>query len=244
LLDDLDERNDRRPKKKGAGGVGAVIVGAGRSLRMGDSGDKIWVALNGRPLLAHTVAVFQFCSAVDRIVLVLSADRQRLGMSLVKGAHFGKVTGICFGGDERQQSVRAGLEALGPCDWVIVHDGARPLVTPRLIEQGLVAARETGAATCAVPLHESLKLVDDRHMVEKSLNRKGLWLIQTPQVFRYDLLMEAHQRANGSSAADDAALVEKIGYQVKVFNGSYHNIKVTTPDDLVLAQMLLRSHRA
>ncbi len=243
MLDDLDERRDSRSKRRG-GEVGAIIVGAGKSLRMGDGGDKIWVSLNGRPLLAHTIAVFQFSEVVDKIVLVLAADRQRLGMSLVKGAHFGKVTNICFGGEDRQESVEAGLEALGPCEWVIVHDGARPLVTPRLVEQGLAAARETGAATCAVPLLDSLKLVDDRHMVEKSLDRRGLWLIQTPQVFRYNLIMEAHQQANGIHAPDDAALVERLGHRVKVFNGSYHNIKVTTPDDLILAQMLLRWHRA
>jgi len=207
-------------------------------------GDKIWVSLGGRPLLAHTLSIFQFCSAIDQIVLVLSAERQRLGMSLVKGARFGKVVNICFGGEERQQSVRSGLEALGPCEWVVVHDGARPLVSTRLIEQGLSAAKETGAATCAVPIHDTIKLVNDKNMVEKSLNRNGLWLIQTPQVFRYDMLMEAHRQAGGASAGDDAALVEKLGYPVKVFMGSYHNIKVTTPDDLVLAQMLLKWHRA
>ncbi|MGA2285203.1 MAG: 2-C-methyl-D-erythritol 4-phosphate cytidylyltransferase [Dehalococcoidia bacterium] len=224
-------------------GVGAIIVAAGRSLRMG-GGDKIWVSVGGRPLLAHTVSMFQFSSAVDKIVLVLSSDRQKLGLSLIKGAHFGKVAEICFGGEERQQSVRSGLEALGPCEWVIVHDGARPLVTTKLIEQGLAAARQTGAATCAVPVHDTLKLVNERHIVEKSLERNGLWLIQTPQVFRYDILMEAHRKADGRAfASDDAALVERLGYEVKVFEGSYHNIKVTTPEDLVLAQMLLKWHR-
>lgn len=238
---ETDETVARGPAKKG---VGAIIVAAGKSLRMG-GGDKIWVSLGGRPLLAHTVSIFQFCSAIDRIVLVLSADRQRLGMSLIKGAHFGKVASICFGGEERQQSVRAGLEALGPCEWVVVHDGARPLVTTRLIEQGLAAARETGAATCAVPVHDTIKLVNEKNMVEKSLSRNHLWLIQTPQVFRYDMLMDAHHKAEGPFAAgDDASLVERLGCPVKVFMGSYHNIKVTTPDDLVLAQMLLKWHRA
>jgi len=239
-LAERDGKAVEGPVKKG---VGAIIVAAGKSLRMG-GGDKIWVSLGGRPLLAHTISIFQFSSAIDRIVLVLSADRQRLGMSLVKGAHFGKVANICFGGEERQQSVRAGLEALGPCEWVVVHDGARPLVTTRLIEQGLAAARETGAATSAVPVHDTIKLVNEKNLVEKSLSRNGLWLIQTPQVFRYDLLMEAHSRAAGIVASDDAGLVERLGNPVKVFMGSYHNIKVTTPDDLVLAQMLLKWHRS
>lgn len=224
-------------------GVGAIIVAAGRSLRMGGD-DKIWVSVGGRPLLAHTVSMFQFCSAVDRIVLVLSSDRQKLGLSLIKGAHFGKVAEICFGGEERQQSVRAGLEALGPCEWVIVHDGARPLVTAKLIEQGLAAARKTGAATCGVPVQDTLKLVNEQEIIEKSLDRRGLWLVQTPQVFRYDILVEAHRKADGRAfASDDAALVERLGYEVKVFMGSYHNIKVTTPEDLLLAQMLLKWHR-
>jgi len=235
-----ETEEETKPAKKV---VGAIIVAAGKSLRMGS--DKIWVSLGGRPLLAHTISIFQFCSTIDRIVLVLSADRQKLGMSLVKGARFGKVAGICFGGEERQQSVRAGLEALGPCEWVVVHDGARPLVTPKLIEQGLAAARETGASTCAVPLHDTIKVVNEKHIVEKSLDRNHLWLIQTPQVFRYDMLMEAHRTVDGRVAAsDDAGLVEALGYPVKVFMGSYHNIKVTTPDDLVLAQMLLKWHRS
>jgi 2-C-methyl-D-erythritol 4-phosphate cytidylyltransferase len=208
-------------------------------------GDKLWVSMGGRPLLAHTLAVFQFCSTIDHISLVLSADRQKLGQSLVKGAHFGKVDSLCFGGDERQQSVRAGLEELTPCEWVVVHDGARPLVNAKLIEQGLLAARETGAATCAVPVQDAIKLVNDQNLVEKSLDRRRLWLVQTPQVFRYDLLVEAHRAAaKGPFASDDATLVERLGYKVKVFMGSYQNIKVTTPDDFILAQMLLRWHHA
>ncbi len=118
------------------------------------------------------------------------------------------------------------------------------MVTARLIEQGLAAARQTGAAACAVPVNDTLKLVNDKQVVEKSLERNGLWLIQTPQVFRYDILMEAHRKAAGRTlATDDAGLVERLGVEVKVFMGSYHNIKVTTPEDLILAQMLLRWHR-
>jgi 2-C-methyl-D-erythritol 4-phosphate cytidylyltransferase len=236
----LTEPEDAAP---GKGIVGAIIVAAGRSLRMG-GGDKLWVSLGGRPLLAHTLSIFQYCSAIDQISLVLSEDRQRLGHSLIKGAHFGKVTSLCMGGEERQQSVRAGLEALGPCEWVVVHDGARPLVTAKLIEQGLAAARETGAATSAVPVQETIKLVNEKNLVEKSLDRRRLWLVQTPQVFRYEMLVEAHRSAGGQSATDDAALVERLGHQVKVYMGSYHNIKVTTPEDFILAQMLLRWHRA
>ncbi len=224
--------------------IGAIILAAGRSQRMG-GGDKLWVSLGGRPLLAHTLSIFQHCSSIHRIALVLAAGRQRLGHALVKGAHFGKVAAICFGGEERQDSVRAGLEALGPCDWVVVHDGARPLVTRKLIEEGLAAARETGAATCGVAAQETIKTVKEGGLVEKTLERERLWLTQTPQVFRYDMLVEAHRAAAGQPpASDDAALVERLGYQVKVYMGSYHNLKVTTPEDLLLAQVLLRWHRS
>jgi 2-C-methyl-D-erythritol 4-phosphate cytidylyltransferase len=208
-------------------------------------GDKLWVSLGGRPLLAHTLSIFQHCPSVHRISLVLAEGRQKLGHTLVKGARFGKVAAVCFGGEERQDSVQAGLQALGPCDWVVVHDGARPLVTRRLIEQGLAAAQETGAATCAVPAQDTIKTVNEQSLVEKTLDRRRLWLIQTPQVFRYDMLVEAHRAAAGQPpASDDAALVERLGYQVKVFMGSYHNLKVTTPEDLLLAQVLLRWQRS
>jgi len=208
------------------------------------SGDKLWVSLGGRPLLAHTLAIFQHCPSVHRIVLVLAPGREKLGQSLVKNAYLTKVTAICTGGAERQDSVREGLESLDPCAWVVVHDGARPLVSRQLIDQGLAAARETGAATCAVPAHDLIKLVSEQGLVEKSLEPRRLWLVQTPQVFRYEMLMEAHRAAaKQPPAGDDATLVERLGHQVRVYMGSYHNLKVTTPDDLVLAQVLIRWHR-
>jgi 2-C-methyl-D-erythritol 4-phosphate cytidylyltransferase len=224
--------------------VGAIVLAAGRSQRMG-GGDKLWGSLAGRPLIAHTLFAFQHCRSVDRIVLVLASGREKLGHSLVREAHLNKVSSICVGGEERQDSVRAGLAALDPCEWVVVHDGARPLVTGRLVEQGLAAARETGAATCAVPLNDAVKLVDDKGQVEKSLSRRHLWLVQTPQVFRYDVLMRAHREATGKPRVDDdASLVERLGLPVKVYMGSYQNLKVTTQEDLLLAQVLLRWHRS
>lgn len=224
--------------------VGAIVLAAGRSRRMG-GGDKLWVALGGRPLIAYTLSVFQHCPSVQRVVLVLGSGRQKLGHTLVKGGRYSKVTAIVVGGEERQDSALAGLSALGSCEWVVVHDGARPLVTRKLIEQGLVTARETGASTCAVPLHDMIKSVGEGGLVEKSLERRRLWLTQTPQVFRYELLVEAHQAALNQQprASDDASLVERLGHQVKVYMGSYHNLKITTQEDLLLAQVLVRWHR-
>jgi 2-C-methyl-D-erythritol 4-phosphate cytidylyltransferase len=217
--------------------VGAVIVAAGRGRRMAGV-DKLLAPLAGRPLLVHTLAAFQECEAVQRVVLVMAADRLEEGRELVRAHGFDKVAAVCAGGERRQDSVRAGLEALGPCEWVAVHDGARPLVTARLIEEGLAAARETGAAICAVPVSDTIKEVTASGEVERTVERKGLWLVQTPQVFRYDLLLEAH-RAARIEATDDAALVEAMGGRVRVYMGSPRNIKVTTPEDLALAEALV-----
>lgn len=201
--------------------------------------DKLLAPLAGRPLLAHTLAAFQACPSVERVALVMAGERLEDGRDSVRAHGFDKVAALCQGGERRQDSVRAGLEALGVCEWAVVHDGARPLVTPRLIEDGLAAARETGAAICAVPLSDTIKQVTASGEVERTLERQGLWLVQTPQVFRYDLLLEAHRRAT-AEATDDAALVEAMGGRVRVYMGSPRNIKVTTPEDLALAEALMR----
>jgi 2-C-methyl-D-erythritol 4-phosphate cytidylyltransferase len=216
--------------------VGAIVAAAGRSLRMGGA-DKLFAVVAGSPLLAHALLAFEVCRPVERIVLVLSPDNLQRGQELVRDGGFDKVTAVCPGGERRQDSVRLGLEALAPCDWVVVHDGARPLVTAELVERGLEAARETGAAIAAVPAADTIKEVDASGLVRHTLNRADLWAVQTPQVFRYDLLCEAHRRAQGE-ATDDAALVEGMGHRVKVFAGSPANIKVTTVQDLALLEAL------
>jgi len=219
--------------------VGAIVVGAGRSVRMGGL-DKLFAPLGGRPLLARTLTAFQECAAVRRIVLVLAAENLARGLALAQEEDLSKVRTVCLGGRRRQDSVWEGLEALGPCAWVVVHDGARPLVTPQLIEEGLAAARETGAAVCALPAQDTVKRVDEQGRVLRTLDRRRLWLIQTPQVFRYDILREAHERSR-RTATDDAALVERLGHRVQVYPGSPRNLKVTTPEDLALAEALLKS---
>lgn len=219
----------------------AVIVAAGRSERTGDV-DKLWASLTGpdaksRPLLAYTVAPFQR-AAVDRIALVVAADAVYRARALVKGEGFHKVVAVVPGGARRQDSVRAGLDALQDCEYVAIHDGARPLVTEELIERGLVAAQDTGASCCAVRAHDTIKQSDASGHVARTLDRSTLWLAQTPQVFRYDLLVDAHRNAQGE-ATDDAAMVEALGVRVCLYEGSARNIKVTTKDDLALAQALL-----
>lgn len=217
--------------------VGAIVAAAGRSERMGGR-DKLFAIVGGRPLLAHTISALDACRGVDKVVLVLAPENMERGRELVAEAGFSKVAAVCQGGERRQDSVRNGLEALASCQWVVVHDGARPLVTIELIERGLEAAKETGAAIAALPIGDTVKEVEPPDLIGRTLARGRLWAAQTPQVFRYDILREAHQRAQGE-ATDDAALVEKLGYQVKVFEGSPRNIKVTTVTDLALVEVLL-----
>jgi 2-C-methyl-D-erythritol 4-phosphate cytidylyltransferase len=217
--------------------VGAIIAAAGVGRRFGE-GDKLFAPLAGRPLIAHTLMAFEVCRAVDATVLVLAEENLERGRDLVTSAGFDKVAAICRGGPRRQDSVRLGLEALPKCRWVVVHDGARPLVTAALIEAGLTAAVETGAAIAAVPLADTLKEATEDGLIVRTLDRRNLWCAQTPQVFERELLREAHRRVH-EEATDDAALVEALGRRVKVFPGSARNLKVTTAADLALAQALL-----
>ena len=217
--------------------LAAIIVAAGSGERMGAT-DKLFAPLAGRPLLAHTLAAFQQCPAVDRIVLVMAEANLERGRELAHVHGFDKVVGFCVGGPRRQDSVRLGLEALGPCEWVAVHDGARPLVTPGLILRAFEAARESGAAVPAVPLADTIKEAGPEGFVERTLDRSRLWGAQTPQVFRYELLARAHREVT-ADVTDDAAMLEALDLPVKLFPGERTNIKVTTPDDLRLAEALL-----
>jgi len=203
--------------------------------------DKLFAPLGGVPLLVRALRAFQDSPLVDRIVLVLSAGNLERGRALADACGVDKLTAACEGGPRRQDSVRLGLEALsaaGGCEWVLVHDGARPLVSAELIERGLAAARETGAAVPAVPLADTVKLAAADGTVERTLDRSHLWAAQTPQVFRYDLLLRAHREVT-AEVTDDAAMLEALGLPVKLFEGSAANIKVTTPEDLRLAEALL-----
>jgi 2-C-methyl-D-erythritol 4-phosphate cytidylyltransferase len=216
----------------------AIIAAAGRGERMGGK-DKMFAPLAGKPVLAWAVDTFQKCTLIDQIVIVLAENDLEKGKKLAGELGWSKVTDICPGGEERQQSVAAGLGRLKDCQWVVIHDGARPLVTEALIKEGLEAAEETGAAVAAVPVTDTIKLTDDNGFVMGTPPRKSLWAVQTPQVFRFDIITEAHQKADGM-ATDDASLVERLGYRVKLFMGSYDNIKITTQSDLKLAEILVK----
>ncbi len=177
---------------------------------------------------------------MDRVAVVCAEEREADVRALCSALGLAKVESICPGGVNRQESVLAGLRALGDCALVIVHDGGRPLVTPALIERGVALAHERGAALCAVRAKSTHKLVDPEGRVVSTPPREHLWEAQTPQVFRHATLLDGHERAArvGEAYTDDAALMEAAGHTVWVYEGSYRNIKVTTPEDLPLVRAL------
>ena len=203
--------------------------------------DKVFATLGGEPLLLRATRAFQECPLINQIVVVVNAKSIEQCRQLVAGEGWSRVTDVCPGGRRRQDSVAAGLKRIKNCEWVVIHDGARPLVTVDLIERGLAAARETGAAVAAIPVTDTIKVAGEDRIVRETPPRQNLWAIQTPQIFRVDIIIEAYQRAN-SDVTDDASLVEQSGYKVKLYMGSYDNIKVTTPDDLALAEVLWRKY--
>jgi 2-C-methyl-D-erythritol 4-phosphate cytidylyltransferase len=204
-----------------------------------DGVNKIFAAVAGKPVLWQVLQIFQGCSVVDQAVVVLNEASVERGLRLVEEGKFSKVVAVCAGGQRRQDSVAEGLKRLDGCSWVVIHDGARPCLTVDLVERGLEEARQTGAAIAAVPLKETVKVVDSEGVITSTPRREILWAAQTPQIFRFDLITEAHRMVNGE-VTDDASLVEALGHKVKVYMGSYDNIKVTTPEDLALAETILR----
>ena len=215
--------------------VGTIIVAAGGSQRM-DGVDKIFAPLGGKPLLAWSVDTCQLCDLVQQIVITLNSNNLEQGRKLMKERGWSKAS-ICLGGAQRQDSVREGLHQMKDCDWVLIHDGARPFLTVDLIQRGLETAKETGAATAAVPVKDTIKLADDARLITETLQRNKLWATQTPQIFKSDIVTEAYNKLT-TEVTDDAAAVERLGYKVKLYMGAYNNIKVATPEDLALAETI------
>jgi len=217
--------------------VGVIIVAAGESRRMNGI-DKVFADLAGRSILA--LDTFDNCALVDQIVVVLSRENLQRGKQLMRENRWQKIAAICAGGPRRQDSVREGLQKLTDCQWVIIHDGARPLVSADIIERGLAEAKAFGAAVAAVSVKDTVKIASAEGIVEQTPPRDTLWAVQTPQIFRSDRIIEAHERIT-ENVTDDAMMVERLGYRVKLYMGAYHNIKLTTPEDLALAEIILRT---
>ncbi len=206
-----------------------------------DGTDKAFALLGGKPVLARVIETFHHCQSIGQIVVVVSASKINECQKLVNDQGWSDTTDICTGGERRQDSVAAGLDHLKDCDWAVIHDGARPLVTERLIERGLAEAGETGAAIAAVPVTDTIKAAGDDRIVQETLPRDSLWAVQTPQVFRFEIIKEAYSQP-AAEVTDDAMLVERLGHKVKLYTGSYDNIKITTPEDLALAEVLINKY--
>ncbi len=224
----------------------AIIPAAGSGIRLESKRAKQFLSLDGKPILALTLEPFQECSDVAAVILVVPLDDvEYCKKEIVERFGLTKVEKIVPGGKRRQDSVRLGLEAAGgKYDLVLIHDGVRPLIEKGLIERVIEEAMINRAVITALPAKETVKEVNDLRDVVKTYDRERVWMVQTPQVFRYQDILKAHQKAlkeGWEEATDDALLVERSGITVKVVEGSEKNIKVTTPHDLELARFLLRS---
>lgn len=219
--------------------VGAIIVAAGSSRRMGGP-DKLWIDLGGRPLLARTIAAIAALPPLAELVVVGSPETLRRAAELIGDPPWSRVDRWVAGGATRQDSVFCGLEALGPHPIILVHDGARPLVRRETLERGVAAAQAHGAALAAIPVTDTIKVVDQDGRVRSTLDRTALLAAQTPQVFAGPLLRQAYERIGVARAGctDDAAVVELAGLPVYTFPGERDNLKVSTQADLALVRAL------
>jgi 2-C-methyl-D-erythritol 4-phosphate cytidylyltransferase len=222
--------------------LSAVVVAAGRSQRMGF--DKLLTPLGGRPMLVHTLERLLATKLPQEIVLVVRPGTVSDMEAIISPLRDTGNIRLVEGGAQRQDSVQAGLEAMSDsCEFVMVHDAARPFVTKEMIDVVLAAAKLSDAAVCGVPCSDTIKLVGEDGLVVETIDRSKLWTVQTPQIFRAKLLREAYQTAlkTGQTFTDDTAVVEAVGHPVRIVLYSGVNLKVTTPADWSLAEALLRA---
>jgi 2-C-methyl-D-erythritol 4-phosphate cytidylyltransferase/2-C-methyl-D-erythritol 2,4-cyclodiphosphate synthase len=224
----------------------AIIPAGGAGKRLKNHVAKQYLLLNHVPILVHTLKIFQKSKAIDDIILVLPPDDLvLLRQELIDKYELTKVTAIVAGGKERQDSVRNGLAAIdsSKCDLILVHDAVRPFVTEKMIRQVAAAAKATGAASVGVKAKDTIKEARKNNVVTVTIPRQGLWLTQTPQAFKFEIFKKAYKKAYNEKfyGTDDASLVERMGIKVKMIAGSYDNIKITTPEDLVIARALQKN---
>ena len=222
--------------------VGAVIPAAGFGKRMGVGFNKQFLTLAGLPILAHTLRVFQLSEVITEVVVVGSKDDIPRITEIVKNEQFNKVVAIPIGGSQRQDSVFAGVQALSSSiQRVVVHDGARPLLTLHHLNRFLEDSEGFSAAIMAIPLKDTIKRITETGLVIETPPREFLRSVQTPQVFERAVLEKVHRNAleQGFYGTDDASLFERLGYPVVVLEGSLENIKITTPEDLWLAEHIM-----
>ena len=221
--------------------VTAVIPAAGSGKRMNSKNQ--FLELNGKPILAITVSVFDECQSIDEIIIVVAKEDVERTKNLLKSSK--KVKNIVAGGPERQDSVYNGIEAITPeseDDIVVIHDAARPLLTKEIISKAVTEAKVSKAVVVGIPSKDTVKTVSSENIIMETLDRATIWLVQTPQVFRYSVIKQAYERAQRVKymATDDSKLVERLGISVKMIMGSYENIKITTKEDMAMAEAILK----
>ena len=232
-----------------AGKVWAVVPAAGTGSRMGTAVKKQFMELEGVPILARTVTVLDACSMIDGLVVVTAAEDMAQCQELLRQKYrYHTPLHILPGGATRQESVYLGLKALpSDCAFVLIHDGARPLVDPTIVETSVQTAAAWGGCVVDVPAKDTIKVADDNGFVKETPPRQRLWNVQTPQTFRYADILHAYEQAMAVmdlTHTDDSSIAERYGsIQIKLLQGSYSNIKITTPEDLSLAEQILRSQQ-
>lgn len=222
----------------------AIVLAAGQGKRMKSKVQKQFLSIQGYPVLYYSMKCFQECEWIDDIILVTGADEtEYCRKEIVEKYNLEKVSAITVGGKERYHSVWNGLKACRGTNYVFIHDGARPFITHEILERGLQCAREKDACAAGMPSKDTVKIVDENEVVKQTPDRRYVWNVQTPQVFKYQLVFDAYEKAllgNCSGITDDAMVVEKYGgHEVTLYEGSYENIKITTPEDLEVAQVFV-----
>ena len=222
---------------------GVVIVAAGTGSRMNMGINKQFIKLEGKEIIAYTIEKFYNNSNIEDIVVVVKEDESEFFKKEILDKYNFKNIKIAYGGKERQDSVYNGLKLLDEkCDVVLIHDGARPFVSDKIIDKSIEEAKEHKAIVVGVPVKDTIKVIDNDKNIVDTPNRSVLWAVQTPQTFDYNILIHAYKDAfkNEFYGTDDAMLVERIGYKVKMLEGSYNNIKITTQEDLNVGSQILR----
>lgn len=221
----------------------AVIVAAGKGKRMKCEINKQFLNIDNKPVLYYSLNTFSKHPSIDGIVLVCSqADIEYCKKNIIEKYSMKKIYKIVMGGKERQDSVLNGLKAINECDIVLIHDGARPFVDNKTIDEGIKYAKIYGACTCGIKPKDTIKIKDENGFSQDGLERDKLFCVQTPQCFKYNLIMKCHERLkqDGTAVTDDTMVVERYGNRVYLYDGSYKNIKITTPEDLQTAEMILK----
>lgn len=225
----------------------AIVLAAGSGKRMESSTKKQYMLIQDKPVLYYSLRTFQE-SFVDEIVLVVSAeDIEYCRKQIVERYGFEKVRFLVEGGKERYHSVAAGLRCLKECDYVFIHDGARPMVTREMLERLLACVEAEGACVAGMPVKDTIKIADENGFITQTPERRLVWMVQTPQVFELSLIRDAYEQLlqkeqefwdKGISVTDDAMVVESLtGHRVKLVEGSYENMKITTPEDMKIAEL-------